>query len=922
MSAHHFCSRSAVFGLLFAAVLSFSAHGQGTAPIVEGTHYVISFMKVMASPTEKPLSAPQILLISSRDSCKVHVRSGATSAVKLDQIVDVVPDVITRVSVPTPAFMAGEHGVVDGSVIIVSSSSLISVSTMVQWNGNGELVRHLPVASWGTQYRTFNLYQDRYGTTVSYKYRPAQAVIISAHDSTVINVSTPFALQAGGPSIDSVGLGTYRIRLDADERMLLMWHIDEAQNKDWLSDPSGTLITSNHPIAVLSGHTKGAIMRYPDFLPPTTFVPFEAHFVRNCIQDAMYPVSTAGTEFVTVPVRYSIRKTGESALEYGVDDDRGDVIRFIGTEDNTVLSVRRQDGDGFIQFATLNKGEVRTVEVVERASLWRASKPTLCMQYGKSWADILPNSKDDEVHKEQGHPTVEAGMPMMQAVPPVDRWITDGTFFSPEDTDNFISIVCQTAHVGDIDLDGKSLLGGYYDTFREVPGTIYSYVSIPLVGGNHTIRSRNEGSKFMAWSYGSLDGLRQGRAYGAPVGIDLTQPCTDTIVLAVDKRSSDPSCGVFAIDVSVRSGEQNCSQIHSISLVRSNNMMFDAYPVVGSDASSFTIRCTDPSISGSATVRVMSTSGTYRDTTFTYGTASFTVTPKKIEFGTVRLGEQRCTTFTIHNTSAADILTFSQIDVIHLPSVFTMMPTQGKIGPGDSLEVMFCVRPTTPTLEVDTVRLHASCYRTPIVECKVFGDTSAITVTDIDWKVDPEDRWHVRGFDIINHTSAPIIINDLQWKVDQDLTAHFRFESQVPSMPFAIDAGSRTMVEVAFNPLGKRSLDLQAQIVVSSTASSGDSVCVMTAKSEAVSSVFEAAQRSIAVYPQPLLLSSHGGLRIETEREVAMITITDHLGTVIERVMPIMPIQIPSAVFPASGLYIVALETTTGSVHIPVLCIE
>jgi hypothetical protein len=86
--------------------------------------------------------------------------------------------------------------------------------------------------------------------------------------------------------------------------------------------------------------------------------------------------------------------------------------------------------------------------------------------------------------------------------------------------------------------------------------------------------------------------------------------------------------------------------------------------------------------------------------------------------------------------------------------------------------------------------------------------------------------------------------------------------------------------------------------------------------------VFEAGESSIAVYPQPLLLSSHGALRVDLEREVAMITITDHLGTVIERFVPMMPIQIPSAVFPASGLYVVALETTLGSVHIPVLCIE
>lgn len=922
MSTHRFGRRCVVFGLLFAAILSCSAQGRGIAPIVEGTRYVISFMKVMPDPTERPLAVPQLLLISSRDSCKVRIQSGATSALKIDKVVDVLPGVITHVAIPTTSFMAGEHGVVDGSVITVSSSSLISVSSMMLWMGNGELVRHLPVASWGTEYRTFNLYQDRYGFGGLYKYRPAQAVIVSAHDSTVIDVSTPFALQSGGPSIDSLSMGKYRIRLNKNERMLLLWRINDALNKEWLSDPSGTLITSNHPIAVLSGHTKGAIMRYPDVLPPTGMFAAEASFVRNCIQDAMYPVSTAGTEFVTVPVLYSYRTPNGGSAEFGIDDDRGDVIRFIATEDNTLLSRPRQDGTGMINVAKLDKGEVYTISVVEQATCWKTTKPTLCMQYGKSWANVLPNRIDNERDDVQARPTLDVGMPMMQSIPPVDRWITHGSFYSTEGTDNFMSVACLTADIPLIAFNGRRLNGDPNNPFREIPGTQYSFIRLPVSAGDNTIRSTNGQAKFMAWSYGSLDGLQPGRSYGAPVGIDLTQPCGDTLALTDDPQRSDPTCGVYTVDVSVRSGVQNCSQIHSISLVRSNNMMFDAYPVVGLDTSSFTLRCIDPTISGSATVRVMSTSGTYRDTTYTYSTASFTVDPSNVDFGNVRLGEQRCTTFTILNTSATDTLSMSQIDVIHLPSIFTMMPTQGKIGPGDSLEVMICVRPTTPTLEVDTVRLHTSCYRAPILECKVFGDTSAITVTDIDWKVDPEVRWHVRGFDIINHSSTPLIINDLQWKVDQGSAPHFRYETQLLPLPFAINAGARWTIEVAFNPLGKRSLDLSAQIVVSSTASSGDSVCVMTAKSETVSSVFEAGERSIAVYPQPLLLSSHGALRVDLEREVAMITITDHLGTVIERFVPKMPIQIPSAVFPASGLYVVALETTLGSVHIPVLCIE
>lgn len=719
---HYQILRALLSTVIFTTALTTALHAQERGPITEGTNFVVAYMNLMNQAVEQPLPNPLQLYITTQDTCTVHLNSIGVDSFRIDQTFTVIPDSVTRIPIPSPHYLTREHGKVVGGGIWIRSTAPISVASAILWRGNSELLRHLPTTSWGTRYRTFNLYQDRYGNAAGYKYRPAQIVLISGADSTIVELRTKYALKTGGPDVDSIGPLTYRVHMNAYQRVYLEWAIDEDLTKDLASDPTGTLITSNEPIAVLSGHTKGAVMRYPDVLPPTGMFAAEAHFVRNCIQDVMLPETLAGTEYLTVPIRYAMRKTGDWSTEYGVDDDRGDVIRFIALEDNTVLSVHRQDGTGFTTVASLDEGEVHTGNVVENASFWRSSKPVLCMQYGKSWANILPNKKNDRSGDILGHPTVESGLPMMQAVPSVDRWIDRGSFHSQDGVDNFISIAFRTADAGAILLDGESLSSRYGQEIRNVAGTEFSSARIPVAAGDHAILTTRSDVRFMAWSYGSFEGMKQGRTYGAPLGIDLIEPCTDTLEIEEDQAVTDCANGVFAAAVSVRSGVEDCGRIQSISLTQSHNMTFDNVPVTGSSSSSYVVRAISKSLRASGTVRILTTAGTYKEIRYNHQPATDSVSEVSVNFGTVLVNEQHCTTLTVTNVSFDDTLVIAEILAKPTQRVFTVSPTQAVLGPRDSLTVTVCARPEVAATVVDTIYMRLTCELEPLVECTVVGN--------------------------------------------------------------------------------------------------------------------------------------------------------------------------------------------------------
>jgi hypothetical protein len=591
-----------------------SSEKRGSMVLSEGRRYMVAFPQVWASPSEKPMAQPMMLLISSRTKTKVRVMTPATinEAPRMDKEFTVEANKVLKVPISV-AYMNTQSETKTGFGIVVDAKTPISVSTFQQWNGNGEMARHLPVEGWGKNYYTMNFYQDRYGTpSEGYNYRPSQILVIADKDNTVLTYTPTFGTE-GGMETSPVKKGASQtITLEKGECFLIKAKIDEMKNKEWESDLSGTMIKASKPVGVVSGHTKVGILRYPDILVGLGGSS-PAHFVRNNVHDAMLPIEMAGTKFVTVPCRYtSTRITGKASAEFGVEDDRGDVIRVIALEDGTTVKTMRQDGSSFKNEWVLRKGETRIMPSLEVPTYWESDKPILMGQYGKSYAKdrgvaVRGSSKGEE--SALGHPSVESGMPMLQYIPSTDRFVEYGVFSAPEGMDNFLNIVFKADEITKIKFDNKALNSAFGGAMRYLKGTPYACLAVPVGPGDHVIESVDPKVRWSAWTYGSLDGLTQGRAYGTPISIDMTIPCDDSVMV-----KEEIVCGDIDAEGKIMPENISCGSIFAVYPEQLANYTLEVDPEfnTGDKTAKFKLKVDDKTKDAMAVIRVVTRSGPYQ----------------------------------------------------------------------------------------------------------------------------------------------------------------------------------------------------------------------------------------------------------------------------------------------------------------------
>ncbi|HBB25140.1 MAG TPA: hypothetical protein DCZ59_02630 [Bacteroidetes bacterium] len=424
----------------------------------------------------------------------------------------------------------------------VTSNRPITVSSFQDLLGNGEQSWHLPTSAWGRQYRAFNWWTDRHGLdSASMKYSTAKRLVIANENDTHVTAQT-----LNGER-DTV--------LDAGQVWLLSEALDTAMLRQMRSDPTGLLVSADKPVAVISGHAKAAILAYPDGLPMTGPYARTANRCRGNLQDAMYPTSMAGTEFVTVPIIYTpTRERGLDLSNQGIGDDRGDVLRFIALSDSTVIMHASGDGS-LITDTMIARGQVYTVTSVEKPMLWHTSQPALAAQYGKSYGRITSQAvlpEDD--------PTTDAGLPLLMTVPPLDRWISRTSVHTRKDMLNVLAIAVRTSDVASLRLNTRPIASTARLT--SIPGTIYSVMTVILPEGTFTVTS-DSGKRFACWTYGSLDGFQLGKIYGSVAGVDVHTSCPDSIHLSY---AQDKATGLVTVSTDMVWLADTCSWLSMLYL--------------------------------------------------------------------------------------------------------------------------------------------------------------------------------------------------------------------------------------------------------------------------------------------------------------------------------------------------------------------
>jgi hypothetical protein len=500
-----------VFALCAAASIA-----QPADQLTTGTHFRVGFIHPDLAAGE-PLSDSSYCLL-------LHADEPATVSVG-NSIVRVLPGQPMVVRLPQT------------DVVELTSNRPITVSSFQDLLGNGEQSWHLPTSAWGREYRTFAWWTDRHGLdSVSLKYSTAKRLVIADEDDTRVTAQTLN--------------GSRDTTLNAGEHWLVSEALNTEMLRDLRSDPTGLLVSADKPIGVISGHAKAAILAYPDGLPMKGPYARTANRCRGNLQDAMYPTSMAGTEFVTVPIVYTpTRERGLDLLNQGIGDDRGDVIRFIALTDSTVIMRASSDGS-MLTDTVIARGQVYTVNRVEWPTVWRTSKPTLAAHYGKSYGHITSQATLPE-----DDPTTDAGMPLLMTVPPLDRWISRTTIRARKDMFNVLAFAVRTSDVSSLRINARPITSIARPT--SIPGSVYSVMTAIIPEGTFSVTA-DSGKRFACWTYGSLDGFQLGKIYGSVAGVDVRRPCLDSIHLSY---MQDKATGLITVSTEMVWPQDTCSRL-------------------------------------------------------------------------------------------------------------------------------------------------------------------------------------------------------------------------------------------------------------------------------------------------------------------------------------------------------------------------
>jgi len=355
------------------------------------------------------------------------------------------------ITVPLPfpdAFTLGSE-IISKTGIHITADHPVTVYGVTYEHQETDAFLALPVSVLGTEY--INASYSNNGSVQGSEFG-----IVAAYDNTTVTIT---------PSVNTVGRAAgqpYTVVLHQG-RTYQLRNTDTDFHSTHIGDLTGTIITSDKPVAVYGAH-----------LCPNIPGNISA---CNHIVEQLTPTNTWGTQFATMPLVFRTK---------------GDPFRIIAATDNTNFSING------VPTATLGRGEFYEVTLTQ-PSLITSDQPIMLVQYefGTTIDGI------------QGDPT-------MIVIPPLDLFRSSYTITTVNIEPNwfqlnYVNVIVPTSAVPSLQLDGTAVSAAL---FREVLGSGFSGAQIAVTQGVHQLTAS---APFGAFVYG----LAPSDAYGYTAGIAL-----------------------------------------------------------------------------------------------------------------------------------------------------------------------------------------------------------------------------------------------------------------------------------------------------------------------------------------------------------------------------------------------------------------
>lgn len=652
-------------------------------------------------------------------------------------------------------------GKIEDKGIYVESDDPISVVFYVGFSWTGEAYRCIPNDWLGTEYFTLNLYNDfcklSDGTFGDF---PNQILIIANEDNTTVEYTPKYDIQNGARAGK-----TGKLRLNRGQSVVLFSEINEGLRQQDDTDLTGTHIKADKKIAVYSGHTKGS---YPKFAP-TYYGGLRADFFRNMLFDAMWPVELLGKEYVTSPFQYVKRDEYQGKI----NGERGEIVRVVATRNNTRVYEVLNDGSEEL-VVTLNKGQYYDFNNRERVTplYMKASHPVLVGQYAKGymwWRGELITKEGDKYDKDQDqfqNPDL-TGQGFLVAITPTEQWSNYASFLAVKEVNNCVNAIFKTEDAKKIKYWDASKVKKAFEPdlinyVHKIPGTPYSYLSMPLSPGSlSTIESDHKSVTFGCYIYGDMDSYKSGFAYGYPTSAVFSLPCNDSIYIEDKIHCNIVEGTVTAIDLQV---DTLCAAISSITFDQSKreNATFQPIFQPGSTEGSFKVVFKDKTKEGRISVKAKTRSGSVVNKEYKYFPELITPDITVHKFGILEPNKPATVKVVIENTGK-DTLHIKKAYLKLGESQFSILTEDVEnfiLAPKQTKEVEVQVLIDNPALSNvrEELWVQTECNDLKMTDISAGSGAPDVMTTDLNFGIIPitvSEKTKTMEFEIFNSGNNP-----------------------------------------------------------------------------------------------------------------------------------------------------------------------
>lgn len=379
-----------------------------------------------------------------------------------------------------PRFECIGEGIFRNAVEIVSSAP-VSVTCFSSKNQTSDGYLALPVSSWGTKYVSANYYVDHYAQPDDFcatHPRPGEFAIICAQDSTTVTVvPSTRTLEGMAPG------ATHRRVLRRGEIFQVQDGGTERRSA-WApgSDITGSVITADKPVGLLSGHVRAGI---------TSDYQSKDHLI-----EMLPPLDALGTRYMTVPF---LGRQG------------GDLLRITAASALPTTVTTTSLSNGLRTTTMTGLGAFVDVDIFD-AVVIDASRPILVTQYSRSAGADPRNADTDSVHFD----------PDMVVLSPMEQFVDGGVFATPANdpsasgrprfTSHRVSIVAERRGLASVRLNGRLLSSNSTYQSGAMPDSSYRWASVEIPGNSTFYLSGS--ARFAGYLYG----LGRYDSYAWPVG--------------------------------------------------------------------------------------------------------------------------------------------------------------------------------------------------------------------------------------------------------------------------------------------------------------------------------------------------------------------------------------------------------------------